>query len=108
MDSAATQGGVKWSAGYSTWAAWPGCEPQQRQCWGVFLQGRKPYGLFKALNEVASGSPSDKTWVLWPLTQVVKIFFFDIFWVASDTSGTQIFFLSGKVGVANGVGGKRR
>ena len=97
MESVATQGGVKWSQhatapgrlglGVSPSSGSVGSLPAGTQTlW--FVQGSERGGQRKP--------PSDKTWILWPLTQVVKIVFYDIFWVASDTSGTQKFFLSGQ------------
>lgn len=76
LDEVVTSKGVTWAAGYSTWVLWPGSEPQQRLCLGVATKGRKTFGFFKAVNDVASGSRSDVDLCVWPLNKIVSVFFF--------------------------------
>ena len=70
-----TAHGITWTAGYETWALWGLSVPQGRVCIAVALKGKKAYGFFKRLKDVASGHKGDQDIVVWPLISLVKIFF---------------------------------
>ena len=73
-----TAHGVTWTAGYETWALWG---ISVRVCITVALKGKKAYGFFKRLNNVASGHKGDQDILVWPLSSLVKFFFANFFFV---------------------------